>query len=184
MGTTSATALAGQQSSSSRGIQQSQGGREIIRSFPGQNMNKFVPAKQPKMVLQDGTVVDRSQLARYGNLEGQMDFSDDSDSEEDKESSESSSSSSSDDDKSSDDNEESQVSSTEKNAEEIELNSGDDISDNDATTFETVSNTILCQFDTIKRRHQQKWSIKLRDGVMHIDGKDYTFSRCTGEADW
>jgi len=79
---------------------------------------------------------------------------------------------------------EEKVSSTEADAEPIELNSDDDIKEDDAKTFDNCTNTVICQFEVVRRRSQARWSIKLKDGVMHIDNRDYVFSKCVGEADW
>ena len=33
-------------------------------------------------------------------------------------------------------------------------------------------------------RTKNKWRFTLKKGVMNIDGRDYVFSKATGEADW
>lgn len=68
--------------------------------------------------------------------------------------------------------------------EEIALNSGDDIEEDDSVSFDNVKNTIYCQYEHVKRKQAAKWTIKLNNGVMNLDGKDYSFSKCHGEADW
>jgi len=48
--------------------------------------------------------------------------------------------------------------------------------------FET-ENVIVCQYDKISRT-KNKWRFTLKSGVMNIEGRDYVFSKATGEADW
>lgn len=33
-------------------------------------------------------------------------------------------------------------------------------------------------------RARSKWKFQLKDGIMHIDNKDYCFQKCSGEAEW
>lgn len=112
-----------------------------------------------------------------------------SDSESDKVSSEPESSENdeiNDDDDDDDDDADSPTPSTSSSIvgqEERDLCSDDDISDDDAKEAFNCKNQMLCQFELVKRK-QQKWSIKLKDGIMNVKGRDYSFSKCTGEADW
>lgn len=69
-------------------------------------------------------------------------------------------------------------------AEEDPLNSGDDQSDDeDLDTLFDAENVIMCQFEKVHRA-RSKWKFQLKDGIMHIDNRDYCFQRCTGEAEW
>jgi len=43
--------------------------------------------------------------------------------------------------------------------------------------------SVLCTYDKVQRV-KNKWKCVLKDGIMHINGKDYLFSKCTGEFDW
>lgn len=64
-----------------------------------------------------------------------------------------------------------------------ELGSDDDISDEDASELFDTSNVVVCQYDRISKS-RNKWKFNLKNGVMNLDGRDYTFLRATGEAVW
>jgi len=64
------------------------------------------------------------------------------------------------------------------------LNSNDDQSDDeDLETLFQSENVIVCQFEKVNRA-RTKWKFTLKDGIMHLNGKDYCFQKCTGEAEW
>lgn len=67
------------------------------------------------------------------------------------------------------------------------LNSGDDLtgpdSDNSNSEIFETDNVIVCQYDKITRI-KNRWKFHLKDGIMNINGKDYLFSKATGEAEW
>jgi len=63
------------------------------------------------------------------------------------------------------------------------LNSSDDVSEPDPSEIFETDNVIVCQYDKITRI-KNRWKFHLKDGVMNINGKDYLFSKATGEADW
>uniref|UniRef100_A0A1I7ZI70 General transcription factor IIA, 1-like n=1 Tax=Steinernema glaseri TaxID=37863 RepID=A0A1I7ZI70_9BILA len=68
--------------------------------------------------------------------------------------------------------------------EEQPLNSDDDQSDDeDLETLFDADNVVMCQFEKVHRA-RQKWKFHLKDGVMQIQGRDYVFSKCVGEAEW
>ncbi|KAK0411315.1 hypothetical protein QR680_005597 [Steinernema hermaphroditum] len=68
--------------------------------------------------------------------------------------------------------------------EEEPLNSDDDQSDDeDLETLFDADDVVMCQFEKVHRA-RQKWKFSLKDGVMQIHGKDYVFSKCSGEAEW
>lgn len=46
-----------------------------------------------------------------------------------------------------------------------------------------LDNMIVCQFDKIQRV-RNKWRFYLKDGIMHLNGKDYVFQKATGEGEW
>lgn len=52
----------------------------------------------------------------------------------------------------------------------------------DEDDFET-RNHIICQYEKVSR-NKQRWKSKLRDGVIHVNGKDYIFQKADGEFDW
>uniref|UniRef100_A0A7E4VV58 Transcription initiation factor IIA subunit 1 n=1 Tax=Panagrellus redivivus TaxID=6233 RepID=A0A7E4VV58_PANRE len=67
---------------------------------------------------------------------------------------------------------------------EAPLNSEDDQSDEeDLDTLFESTNIIVCQFEKVNRA-RNKWKFTLKDGIMHLDGKDYCFQKCSGEAEW
>ncbi|CAI2353697.1 unnamed protein product [Caenorhabditis sp. 36 PRJEB53466] len=69
-------------------------------------------------------------------------------------------------------------------AEEEPLNSEDDQSDDeDMTLLFDADNVVMCQFEKVNRA-RTKWKFQLKDGIMHIDKKDYCFQKCSGEAEW
>merc|ERR1711971_239752 len=63
------------------------------------------------------------------------------------------------------------------------LGSDDDISDEDASELFDTSNVVVCQYDRISKA-RNKWKFNLKNGVINLDGRDYTFLRATGEAVW
>ncbi|CAD5231158.1 unnamed protein product [Bursaphelenchus xylophilus] len=68
--------------------------------------------------------------------------------------------------------------------EEEPLNSDDDQSDEeDLKTLFDSDNVVVCQFEKVHRA-RSKWKFILKDGIMHLNGKDYCFQKCTGEAEW
>ncbi|KAF7371881.1 Transcription initiation factor IIA large subunit [Mycena venus] len=42
---------------------------------------------------------------------------------------------------------------------------------------------VFCTYDKVAHV-KSKWKCVLKDGMIHANGKDYLFSRCTGEFDW
>ncbi|GMT09512.1 hypothetical protein PFISCL1PPCAC_809 [Pristionchus fissidentatus] len=69
-------------------------------------------------------------------------------------------------------------------AHEDPLNSDDDQSDDeDLVTLFDSEDVVMCQFEKVSRA-RSKWKFALKDGIMHINGKDFCFQKCTGEAEW
>ncbi|CAD5223860.1 unnamed protein product [Bursaphelenchus okinawaensis] len=72
----------------------------------------------------------------------------------------------------------------EEGNEEEPLNSDDDQSDEeDLKTLFDSDNVVICQFEKVHRA-RSKWKFILKDGIMHLNGKDYAFQKSTGEAEW
>lgn len=46
-----------------------------------------------------------------------------------------------------------------------------------------VKDIVFCTYDKVARV-KNKWKCVLKDGVIHVNGKDYLFSKCTGEFEW
>jgi len=63
------------------------------------------------------------------------------------------------------------------------LNSGDDVSDEENTGMEETDNVVVCQYDKVQRS-KNKWKLYLKDGVMHIGGKDHVFQKAVGDGEW
>jgi transcription initiation factor TFIIA large subunit len=42
---------------------------------------------------------------------------------------------------------------------------------------------VFCTYDKVARV-KNKWKCILKDGMIHVNGKDYLFSKCTGEFEW
>ncbi|PSR99065.1 hypothetical protein PHLCEN_2v4222 [Hermanssonia centrifuga] len=68
------------------------------------------------------------------------------------------------------------------------INSDLDDSDSDnereeggSTSAET--DIVFCTYDKVARV-KNKWKCILKDGMIHVNGKDYLFAKCTGEFEW
>lgn len=60
--------------------------------------------------------------------------------------------------------------------------SGEELSadESDEEEESDISNIVLAQFEKVTRS-RNKWKCTLKDGVMHIDGREYLFSTAFGE---
>uniref|UniRef100_A0A8C5QWH8 Ral transcription factor IIA subunit 1 n=1 Tax=Leptobrachium leishanense TaxID=445787 RepID=A0A8C5QWH8_9ANUR len=67
--------------------------------------------------------------------------------------------------------------------EEEPLNSGDDVSDEEGQELFDTENVVVCQYDKI-HRSKNKWKFHLKDGIMNLNGRDFVFSKATGDAEW
>ncbi|KAL7677762.1 hypothetical protein ACOME3_003999 [Neoechinorhynchus agilis] len=63
------------------------------------------------------------------------------------------------------------------------LNSDDDLTDEEQSGVHSTSNIIICKYDKISRA-KAKWKFAIKDAVMHVDGREYVFSKAYGEAEW
>ncbi|KAL0956885.1 hypothetical protein HGRIS_002993 [Hohenbuehelia grisea] len=45
------------------------------------------------------------------------------------------------------------------------------------------SDIVFCTYDKVARV-KNKWKCILKDGMIHVNGKDYLFAKCTGEFEW
>jgi transcription initiation factor TFIIA large subunit len=57
-----------------------------------------------------------------------------------------------------------------------------DESESEEEEIET-DNIILCQYEKVSRI-KNKWKTVLKDGVIHVNGKDYLFNRSNGDFEW
>eukprot|EP00026_Physarum_polycephalum_P011474 Phypoly_transcript_11704.p1 GENE.Phypoly_transcript_11704~~Phypoly_transcript_11704.p1 ORF type:complete len:322 (+),score=68.43 Phypoly_transcript_11704:47-1012(+) len=60
---------------------------------------------------------------------------------------------------------------------------GSDLDDEDDQDEPDTDYIVLCQYEKVTRV-KNKRKANLKDGIMHINGKDYVFSKATGEFDW
>ncbi|KAG9309227.1 transcription factor IIA alpha beta subunit [Chiua virens] len=81
----------------------------------------------------------------------------------------------------------SQLSSTSQAGDEA-INS--DLDDSDTEGEEDAeeggqgdTDIVFCTYDKVGRV-KNKWKCILKDGMIHINGKDYLFAKCTGEFEW
>ncbi|XP_067941807.1 transcription initiation factor IIA subunit 1-like [Watersipora subatra] len=67
------------------------------------------------------------------------------------------------------------------------LNSNDDDDEDDANgnlvELDNVDNVVVCQYDKITRS-KNRWRFTLKDGIMHLNQRDYVFHKANGEAEW
>lgn len=69
-----------------------------------------------------------------------------------------------------------------------DINSDLDDSDDDAEGFDEDGEDgegmiMLCLYEKVLRV-KNKWKCNLRDGILNVNGKDYTFQKATGESEW
>lgn len=55
----------------------------------------------------------------------------------------------------------------------------DDVDDEEPQT----NNLVMCQFEKC-RRERSRWTFYLKDGIMHLKGRDYCFKKATGTFQW
>ncbi|KAI8993966.1 transcription factor IIA, alpha/beta subunit [Trametes punicea] len=82
----------------------------------------------------------------------------------------------------------SQTSSTTKADDSEAINS--DLDDSDSDVEEegieggaADQDIVFCTYDKVARV-KNKWKCVLKDGMIHINGKDYLFAKCSGEFEW
>jgi len=60
---------------------------------------------------------------------------------------------------------------------------GSDLDDEEEDEEPDTEHIVLCQYEKVTRV-KNKRKANLKDGIMHINGKDYVFSKATGEFEW
>lgn len=55
--------------------------------------------------------------------------------------------------------------------------------ENDEDGGAAEADIVFCTYDKVARV-KAKWKCVLKDGMAHINGKDYLFTKCTGEFEW
>lgn len=69
----------------------------------------------------------------------------------------------------------------EQEEEEEEVDTLDDVKlSEDEDDGEDIEDFVLCTFEKVHRT-KAKWKSALKNGIAHIDGRDYVFNRCNGE---
>ena len=58
-----------------------------------------------------------------------------------------------------------------------------DSKDNETIDLFKADNVIVCQYEKITRR-RRNWKLRLKDGIMNINGRDYVFEKANGDAEW
>lgn len=66
---------------------------------------------------------------------------------------------------------------------EESLNSEDDITDEEPTDLFDTDNVVVCQYYKIIRC-KNKWKLCFKDGIMHLEGKDFLFRSASGDTNW
>ncbi|TCD65092.1 hypothetical protein EIP91_003101 [Steccherinum ochraceum] len=65
-----------------------------------------------------------------------------------------------------------------------DLDDSDSDNERDAdTNGGAESDIVFCTYDKVARV-KNKWKCVLKDGMIHVNGKDYLFAKCTGEFEW
>ncbi|KAI0001266.1 transcription factor IIA, alpha/beta subunit [Russula compacta] len=64
-----------------------------------------------------------------------------------------------------------------------DLDDSDSEGEEDPDEGPGVSDIVFCTYDKVARV-KNKWKCILKDGMIHINGKDYLFAKCTGEFEW
>ncbi|EIW62804.1 transcription factor IIA alpha/beta subunit [Trametes versicolor FP-101664 SS1] len=82
----------------------------------------------------------------------------------------------------------SQTSAAEKAEDSEAINSDLDDSDSDVEQDgieggSADQDIVFCTYDKVARV-KNKWKCVLKDGMIHINGKDYLFAKCSGEFEW
>jgi len=62
-----------------------------------------------------------------------------------------------------------------------DLDDSDEEEDNDDEADGTVQDIVFCTYDKVARV-KNKWKTTLKDGIIHVNGRDYLFSKCNGSA--
>ncbi|KAI9634774.1 transcription factor IIA, alpha/beta subunit-domain-containing protein [Dioszegia hungarica] len=61
--------------------------------------------------------------------------------------------------------------------------SDDELKDADDEEGEGDTDIVFCTYDKVQRV-KNKWKTTFKDGMVHINGRDYLFAKCTGEFEW
>lgn len=136
---------------------------------PMQFIIQAPPGTTGNMVAMHGGVVNMT--SHINQVDGPQDSSSEDDDADD------------DGDDDDDDDRDDEENDDDQGQEEEPLCSDDDISDGDPAELFDTDNVVVCQFDKINRA-KNKWKFYLKDGIMNLNGKDFVFQKCNGDADW
>ncbi|KAJ6517569.1 transcription factor IIA alpha/beta subunit [Mycena vulgaris] len=64
-----------------------------------------------------------------------------------------------------------------------DLDDSDTENEEDPEDAGPETDIVFCTYDKVARV-KNKWKCVLKDGMIHTNGKDYLFQRCTGEFEW
>ncbi|KAJ7126712.1 transcription factor IIA, alpha/beta subunit-domain-containing protein [Mycena epipterygia] len=64
-----------------------------------------------------------------------------------------------------------------------DLDDSDTENEEDPEDAAPETDIVFCTYDKVARV-KNKWKCVLKDGMIHTNGKDYLFQRCTGEFEW
>ncbi|EKM54734.1 uncharacterized protein PHACADRAFT_258769 [Phanerochaete carnosa HHB-10118-sp] len=64
-----------------------------------------------------------------------------------------------------------------------DLDDSDSEGERDDPTGGAETDIVFCTYDKVARV-KNKWKCILKDGMIHVNGKDYLFAKCTGEFEW
>ncbi|KAH8806952.1 transcription factor IIA alpha/beta subunit [Flagelloscypha sp. PMI_526] len=59
----------------------------------------------------------------------------------------------------------------------------EDDADKDNDTHDPQVDIVYCTYDKVARV-KNKWKTTFKDGVVHVNGRDYLFAKCNGEFEW
>ncbi|EAQ93420.1 hypothetical protein CHGG_01655 [Chaetomium globosum CBS 148.51] len=64
-----------------------------------------------------------------------------------------------------------------------DLDDPDEAGDDDEDEDDSMGHMMLCMYDKVQRV-KNKWKCVLKDGVLTVNGKEYVFTKATGEYEW
>ncbi|KAK4042586.1 transcription factor IIA, alpha/beta subunit [Parachaetomium inaequale] len=64
-----------------------------------------------------------------------------------------------------------------------DLDDPDEAGDDDEDDDDSMGHMMLCMYDKVQRV-KNKWKCVLKDGVLTVNGKEYVFTKATGEYEW
>lgn len=56
----------------------------------------------------------------------------------------------------------------------------EDLDDEEPAEGDEGGNLVVAQYDKVQR-NKNRWKCQMKHGIVHIDGREYVFSKATGE---